>query len=186
MWPIDILRRTEKLVSSSVLNLLQFPDCNIAKSISVSEHSLHALPLPVAELFSPPLWQQMRDASSYSDLEICITDTTASPSHTPWPESSSELYWPSDRRLSPNLVPTIADRGSNVVNGTDHYGRFNFTQLTSAAFHSVIVHNACVSIRRTVGKHPWNCTELIISPYELYDFFRFIWNSKRILLSSRS
>jgi hypothetical protein len=53
MWAIDILHRTEKLVSSSVLNLLQFPDCNIAKSMSVSElsqeYSLHALPLPVAE-----------------------------------------------------------------------------------------------------------------------------------------
>jgi hypothetical protein len=30
---------------------------------------------------------------------------------TPWPESSSELYRPSDRRLSAKLVPTFADRG---------------------------------------------------------------------------
>jgi hypothetical protein len=30
---------------------------------------------------------------------------------TPWPESASELYRPSDRRLSARLVPTFADRG---------------------------------------------------------------------------
>jgi hypothetical protein len=29
----------------------------------------------------------------------------------PWPESASELYQPSDRRLSAKLVPTFADRG---------------------------------------------------------------------------
>jgi hypothetical protein len=29
---------------------------------------------------------------------------------TPWPESSSELYRPSDRRLSVKLVPTLANR----------------------------------------------------------------------------
>jgi hypothetical protein len=30
---------------------------------------------------------------------------------TPWPESASELYQPSDRRVSAKLVPTFADRG---------------------------------------------------------------------------
>jgi hypothetical protein len=29
--------------------------------------------------------------------------------YTPWPESTSELYQPSDRRLSVKLVPTFAD-----------------------------------------------------------------------------
>jgi hypothetical protein len=29
---------------------------------------------------------------------------------TPWPESESELYRPSDRRLSAKLVPIFADR----------------------------------------------------------------------------
>jgi hypothetical protein len=28
----------------------------------------------------------------------------------PWPDSASELYSPSDRRLSAKLVPTFADR----------------------------------------------------------------------------
>jgi hypothetical protein len=31
--------------------------------------------------------------------------------HTPWPESESELYRPSDHRLSAKLVPTSWDRG---------------------------------------------------------------------------
>jgi hypothetical protein len=30
---------------------------------------------------------------------------------TPWPYSTSELYRPSDRRLSAKLVPTFADKG---------------------------------------------------------------------------
>jgi hypothetical protein len=30
---------------------------------------------------------------------------------TPWPESTSELYRPSDSRLSAKLVPTFADKG---------------------------------------------------------------------------
>jgi hypothetical protein len=30
---------------------------------------------------------------------------------TPWPESASELYRPSERHLSAKLVPTFADRG---------------------------------------------------------------------------
>jgi hypothetical protein len=42
----------------------------------------------------------------------------------PWPESVSELYRPSDRRLSAKLVPTFADdRGCYVVSVTDPYGR---------------------------------------------------------------
>jgi hypothetical protein len=42
---------------------------------------------------------------------------------TPWPESASELYRPSDRRLSAKLVPTFADIGCHVVRVTDLYGR---------------------------------------------------------------
>jgi hypothetical protein len=41
----------------------------------------------------------------------------------PWPESASELYRPSVRRLSAKLVPTFADRGCRVVSVTDPYGR---------------------------------------------------------------
>jgi hypothetical protein len=40
----------------------------------------------------------------------------------PWSESASELYRPSDRRLSAKWLPTFADRGCNVVSATDPYG----------------------------------------------------------------
>jgi hypothetical protein len=42
---------------------------------------------------------------------------------TPWSESSSELYQPSDRCLSAKLVPPFADRGYHMVSMTDPYGR---------------------------------------------------------------
>jgi hypothetical protein len=35
----------------------------------------------------------------------------------------SELYRPSDRRLSAKLVPTLADRECRVVNATNPHGR---------------------------------------------------------------
>jgi hypothetical protein len=37
--------------------------------------------------------------------------------------SASELYRPSDRRMSAKLVPTFAGRGCRVVSATDPYGR---------------------------------------------------------------
>jgi CBS-domain-containing membrane protein len=42
---------------------------------------------------------------------------------TPWPESASELYRPSDCRLLAKLVTTLADRGCHVVSVTDSHGR---------------------------------------------------------------
>jgi hypothetical protein len=38
---------------------------------------------------------------------------------TPWSESASELYQPSDRRLSVKWLPTFADKGFHVVSVTD-------------------------------------------------------------------
>jgi hypothetical protein len=45
------------------------------------------------------------------------------PEKTPLPESASELYRPSDLRLSAKLVPTFTDRGCHVASVTDPYGR---------------------------------------------------------------
>jgi hypothetical protein len=42
---------------------------------------------------------------------------------TPWSESASELYRPSDRHLSAKCLPTFADRGCHMVSVTDPYGR---------------------------------------------------------------
>jgi hypothetical protein len=41
---------------------------------------------------------------------------------TPWSESASELYRPSDRRFFTKLVPTFVGRGCHVVSVTDPYG----------------------------------------------------------------
>jgi hypothetical protein len=43
---------------------------------------------------------------------------------TPWLESASELYQPSDLRLLAKLVPTFADRECCVVGVTDPFGIF--------------------------------------------------------------
>jgi hypothetical protein len=48
---------------------------------------------------------------------------TKQPKKTLWPESVSELYQPSSRRLSAKIVPTFADRGCHVVSVTDPYSR---------------------------------------------------------------
>jgi hypothetical protein len=42
---------------------------------------------------------------------------------TPWSESASELYRPSDRRLSAKWLPTFADKGCHMVSMTDPYSR---------------------------------------------------------------
>jgi hypothetical protein len=42
---------------------------------------------------------------------------------TPWSESASELYRPSDRRLSAKRLPTFVDKGCHVVSVTDPFGR---------------------------------------------------------------
>jgi hypothetical protein len=42
---------------------------------------------------------------------------------TPWSESASELYRPSDRRFSAKWLPTFADKVCHVVSVTDPYGR---------------------------------------------------------------
>jgi hypothetical protein len=42
---------------------------------------------------------------------------------TPWSESASELYRPSDRRFSAKWLSTFADKWCHVVSVTDPYGR---------------------------------------------------------------
>jgi hypothetical protein len=68
-----------------------------------------------------------------SDLVIIFknSDLTSQGTHyismtnkqTPWFQYASELYRPSDRRLSVKLVPTSADRGCRVVSATNPHGR---------------------------------------------------------------
>jgi hypothetical protein len=54
---------------------------------------------------------------------------------TPWSESASELYRPSDRRLSANLVQTFKDRGCHMVSVADPYGHIlDFLNLEPLLF----------------------------------------------------
>jgi hypothetical protein len=62
---------------------------------------------------------------------------------TPWPETASELYRPSDRRLSAKLAPTFADRGCDVVSVTELYGRIlGFLDRSHYFFFQVAPHCA--------------------------------------------
>jgi hypothetical protein len=55
---------------------------------------------------------------------------------TPWSESASELYRPSDRSLSAKWLPTFVDKGCHVVSVTDPYGRIlGFLDRSRYFFH---------------------------------------------------
>jgi hypothetical protein len=54
---------------------------------------------------------------------------------TPWHESVSELYRPSDRRLSAKLVQTFADSGCHVVSAMNPYScNLDFLDWSSYCF----------------------------------------------------
>jgi hypothetical protein len=57
-----------------------------------------------------------------SSLGFSCKIRTKLKNQTPWPESASELYRPSDRRLSAKSAPTFSDMGCYVVSVTDLYG----------------------------------------------------------------
>jgi hypothetical protein len=60
---------------------------------------------------------------------------------SPWPESASELYRLSDRRLSAKLVPTFADIGCHVASVTDPCGRnLGFLNRSRYFFFQVAPH----------------------------------------------
>jgi hypothetical protein len=63
------------------------------------------------------------DGASWLQQRLQFSFRLINLNKTPWPEPASELYRPSDRRLSAKLVPTLVDRGSDVVSVTDPYDR---------------------------------------------------------------
>jgi hypothetical protein len=69
---------------------------------------------------------------------------------TPWPESASELYRPSDRRLSVKLMPIFADRGCHVFSVTDPYRHIlDFLDRVGLSLSLSLL------ILNTVGGTPW-------------------------------
>jgi hypothetical protein len=61
--------------------------------------------------------------SGYPHQGLFILSSVPHKKKTPWSESASELYQPSDRLLLAKRLPTFADRGCHVVSVTDPYGR---------------------------------------------------------------
>jgi hypothetical protein len=69
-------------------------------------------------------WMEVRKLPPEWTRSVCWLNSQRA--HPEWKSESyhlSELYLPSDRRLSAKLVPTFADRGCYVVSVTDPYGR---------------------------------------------------------------
>jgi hypothetical protein len=65
-----------------------------------------------------------------------------------WPESASELYWPSDHWLSAKLAPTFADRGCHIVSVTEPHGRnlgFLWNKWTSVPNTEQVSCKICAS-----------------------------------------
>jgi hypothetical protein len=57
---------------------------------------------------------------------------------TPWSETASELYRPSDRLFSAKWLPIFADKGCHVVSVTDPYGRIlDFLDRSRYFFYQV-------------------------------------------------
>jgi hypothetical protein len=63
-------------------------------------------------------YQEHKDGA----VKIGLTNLILIIKKTPRSESASELYRPSDRRLSAKLLPTFADSGCHEVSVTDPYG----------------------------------------------------------------
>jgi hypothetical protein len=61
---------------------------------------------------------------------------------TPWPQSASELYRPSDRSLSTKLVPTFVDRRCRVVSGRISTAVFSVWYILILSSHLRLGHTS--------------------------------------------
>jgi hypothetical protein len=85
---------------------------------------------------------------------------------TPWPESASEVYQPSDRSLLAKLVPTIADRGvaSSAQRIPRPYSRFSRPEppLFLPSSSSIVLTRLCGPRSRPTGNRTldlWICSQ---------------------------
>jgi hypothetical protein len=73
-------------------------------------------------------------------LQMARLSYAAQRKQTPWPQSASELYRPSDRRMSVKLVPTFSDRGCRVISTTDPHCRIlTFLLLFLSSSSSIVL-----------------------------------------------
>jgi hypothetical protein len=77
----------------------------------------------LALLFLSPLRKMMRHRLYNTPESLLSASSPHSQWKTPWSESASELYRPSDRRLSAKIAPTFSDRGCHVVSVTNPHDR---------------------------------------------------------------
>jgi hypothetical protein len=85
----------------------------ISNSLAVTEVDIHQVEI----MCHPP------SVCKYEDESFVFHVNQKTKWMNSWPESGSELYCSSDRRLSVKLVATFADRGCHVVSVTDLCGR---------------------------------------------------------------
>jgi hypothetical protein len=69
------------------------------------------------------LYQGRSDHWTLQIFKKISTSILQHSSRTPWPETASELYRPSDSRLSAKIVPTLADKKCHVVSVMNPYCR---------------------------------------------------------------
>jgi hypothetical protein len=81
-----------------------------------------------------PLYRQHRHHHKNGCSLLGQAEILNNKKQTPFPESANELYRPSDRRLSANLVPTFADRGCPVISVTDSHCRILAFYTRTATF----------------------------------------------------
>jgi hypothetical protein len=86
---------------------------NATSLISLVRFAINSLPNTRSDLDQ---WSSMWEGNKGISQGISLKKTT-------WSESASELYRPSNRRLSAKWLPTFADKGCHVVSVTNPYGR---------------------------------------------------------------
>jgi hypothetical protein len=103
-WPRNLVEISGQLHRRAAVPVWNEPWCPMVSRLN----------LP-AEMVLAWLWRKFYANNKQTNKHTYI--------QSPWPESASELYRPSDRRLSAKLVPTYDDRGCYVVSVTDPNGR---------------------------------------------------------------
>jgi hypothetical protein len=98
--------------------------CQVVKETALTEYSWLGAYSRATQFWALVLKKKTcNDDGSKSCTVIGENQAGRDSKQSPWPESASELYRPSDRHLSAKLVPTFAGIGCHVVSVTDLYDR---------------------------------------------------------------
>jgi hypothetical protein len=92
------------------------------RNLGKPSNSLHGVTTRKAVLVIPTSSSHLHQETTFN-FAYTLRFIIKTVKKTRWPKSASELYRPSDRRLSTKLVSTFAGSGCRVVSATDPYGR---------------------------------------------------------------